>query len=378
MATTYDADVTVCPLCARLWRVDPHDVDASRHPCCLGMHEGETSIKIGLGPVTEFGWLHSSGPPAAFARGPDPVVALSDRTDSPLGFTGIGTDQDRSLAATKAVAELFERQTATLRPRAPIRYDASASVTHEVAFADVESTGEWWLETRSLRDGRAVLVPSGRFVPASQRNSVADACGDSTGMAVGVSRWHAVVAGLYEAVERIAVPLMLRDGPAWRMAARDVATGHRQALADDGWHVDVVGSGYGGFSVSVCVAARTDIDTVLGGSAARTSLREAAAAATMETYAKSLAFRSNSPARANSSVIGAVDIDWHGLPYLHDDGENRSVDPFELLRSGPLDAVFVDRGNPLLDGLGWSAAHVVLLNPPDTTGLASAWADVLG
>lgn len=341
-----------CRHCRDLWRRQAEPDAYAIHPECLAIHDGAaSSIVPGSGPVTSFGWLDVNGPPVAFARGPVPLA----------GGTGVldatATDLDRGMAGTKAIAELLERQTAYLRPRAPVRLQMDS---------DTEGA-RWSVQARSLVDGEGVLIPAERFVLASQTSSSGPGSGDSTGIAVGPGSRAAVVAGLLESVERAGVAAMYRGAPTWRVPTAHLTGPFVGALNRQGWWIDVVGCEYIGFAVAVCVASHVEFRRSIGGAAARSDVSAAVEAAAAEAYMKSIAFPdSGRVIAAATGLLGTEEI-WPDLPGPAT-AQAPTADPLEIVRRSGRDAAVVDRGNPLIDAIGWRAAHVVLLDEPTTSG----------
>lgn len=338
------AHMTECRHCQALWwRHGQRDAEAV-HPACPSGHPTSGPIGVGPGPITAFGWLRTDGPPVAFAQGPAPLL------DRGVLLDATATDLDPDLAAIKAVAELLERQTAFLRPRAPIRLDASDPLC-------------WQVEARVITGGDPVLVPMTRFMLSTLGTDGRQDGSDSTGMAAGQSSRSVIVAGVLEVIERDGVDAIDRAGPAWRLDTTQLSKPYRSAVRRNGWAIDAIGVWQAGLAVCVCVASDESRSVV--GAAARTDPRAAGDAALTEAYAKTVGLRGDNCASVPMAPpIPTGDL-WPCLP-----------SPLAVDRADPLSAVhrsgvplaMVDRGNALLDAIGWRAVQVVRLGESPTPG----------
>jgi ribosomal protein S12 methylthiotransferase accessory factor YcaO len=186
-------------------------------------------------------------------------------------------------------------------------------------------------------------------------------------MAVGLTVRAAIVAGLQESVERAGVAAMSHEAPTWRVRADNLSGPFIAALTRHGWSVDVVGCGYAGFAVAICVASHDKYLCSLGGAAARLTVDGAVEAAVAEAYMKSTAFQNISRAITATVEFLATEELWHDLP-SPERNHISTLDPIESMRQSGRDAAVVNRGNALLDAIGWCAAHVVLLDEATAPG----------
>ncbi|MBV7674095.1 YcaO-like family protein [Streptomyces halstedii] len=381
-----------CRTCAELWGYERESPTPLPHPCCVAHPRARTAavLEAGQGPLSAFGYLGDErhGPFVAYARGPaygrEPVgVRGPARSQGPAHdrrlLHGTAVDTDRTLAGTKAVLELLERGCAFTRPRAPVRYGSPREIGPSCTGTDAPDTPRWWVEARSLCDGRAWHVAADRYVLASCGGR-----GDSSGLAVGHDWAGAAGRSLREGVERASVRAMADGRLPVRPCAAD--TPYAAALRRDGWRVEIVATTHLGFPVALCAATAPTGPTV-GGCAAGTGLAHAVASATAEAFMKSLAWTSagtgGTRARGAAGVAGATRAAGalgaarpvsvaaagvHGFRLSEavvfgDPPEPLTGEPGQVLAAAGGDALLVDRGNPLLDALGLRATHVLLRRP---------------
>ncbi len=335
--------MTECPHCRGLWERQGEVGAEAVHPLCLASHMPQAPLKVGPGPVTGFGWLTTSGPPVAFARGPAPAVAR------PVLIDATGTDPDPDTAAAKAVAELLERQTTYLRPRAPIQLRPDTT------------RASWQVEARLLPSGEAFALPVEHIALPVPKPLQASGGASPSGMAVGPTSRRVIEFAVLEAAERAGLASMDGGGPSWRIADLDPADPYVEAVGRDGWDVDVVGTGYADLSVAACIA--TSGDWCVLGAAAAVTPRLAAGKALSEAYMKTVGVRVGNcatvPSLARSTLVGL----WPELPAppaLAPDDRS----PLDLVYGSGALMAMVDRGNALLDAMGWRAAQVVVVDPP--------------
>lgn len=260
-----------------------------------------------------------------------------------------GTDLDPDTAAAKAVAELLERQATFLRPRAPIRLRPDTT------------RASWQVEARLLPCGEAVALPFEQIAfPTAKPLQTSDGVTPS-GMAAGPNGRQVIEFAILEAAERAGLVSMDSEGPSWRIADLEPSNPYLEAVWRDGWSVDVVGTEYADLSVSACIATRGDW-CVLGAGAAVTP-RLAAGKSLSEAYMKTVGVRADNgaavPSLARSTLAGL----WPELPAppaLAPDDRS----PIDVVSGSGVLMAMVDRGNALLDAMGWRAAQVVVVDPP--------------
>src|SRR5690606_29782523 len=97
--------------------------------------------------------------------------------------------------------------------------------------------------------------------------------------------------------------------------------------------------------------------------AAAGSPRLAAGKALAEAYMKTVGTRADSGATVPSLVRSTLAGRWPMLPVptIHD-ADDRN--PLEAVSESGVLMAMVDRGNALLDAMGWHAVQVVVVDPP--------------
>ncbi|MFF9425106.1 YcaO-like family protein [Streptomyces sp. NPDC014746] len=325
-------------------------------------------LETGPGPLSAFGYLDTEphGPFVAHARGPayglDPVDVRGPAHDQRL-LHGTAVDTDRALAGTKAVLELLERGCAFTRPRAPVRYGTPREIGSSCTGTEAPDTPGWWVEARSVCDGRAWYVAADRYVLVSCGGR-----GDSSGLAVGHDWVDTAGRSLRESVERAAVRAMADGRLSVRLWAEDgpdpTATPYAAALGRAGWKVQIVTTTHLGFPVALCTATGPNGPTV-GGCAAGTDPARAIASATAEAFMKSLAWTSAGTGETRVVATGVHGFRLDEAVVFGDPPEPPTGEPGQVLAAAGGDALLVDRGNPLLDALGLRATQVLLRLPAE-------------
>ncbi|MET9537352.1 YcaO-like family protein [Streptomyces sp. NPDC006553] len=357
-----------CRTCADLWGFDRDSLTPLPHPCCVAHPRSRTAavLETGQGPLSAFGYLGTErqGPFVAYARGPayglEPVGVQGPAHDHRL-LHGTAVDTDRTLAGTKAVIELLERGCAFTRPRAPVRYGSPREIGPSCTGTGAPDTPGWWVEARSVCDGRAWHVAADRYVLVSCGGR-----GDSSGLAVGHDWADAAGRSLLESVERAAVRAMA-DGRLPVLSCTADTT-YAAALRRDGWRVEIVTTTHLGFPVALCAATAPTgptgpTGTTVGGCAAGTDPAHAIASATAEAFMKSLAWTSAGTGRTRVAATGVHGFRLGEAVVFGDPPEPLTGEPGQVLGAAGGDALLVDRGNPLLDALGLRATQVLLRLP---------------